>query len=90
MNSEAIKGNPSQNQEEFPKLIKTKDCDGNCAAGLFCNHYIKYLENNAKAEQIKIDAEIFRKETEGICHAACNKPLYLGVIYEKILNQNSL
>lgn len=29
-------------------------------------------------------AETFRKETEGVCHAACNKPLYLGSIYAKL------
>lgn len=41
----------------------------------------------SREAQRKEDAEIFKKETEGLCHAACGRPLQLGVIYQKILNR---
>lgn len=45
MNSAELKGIPPQD-DAFLKLIKTQDCDGNCLAGLFCSHYIKYLQKD--------------------------------------------
>ena len=50
-----------------------------------------YLLEVLKEQDLKTRqecAEIFRKETEGVCHASCRQPLYLGYIYEKILNPN--
>lgn len=44
------------------------------------------LQQAAETRLATIDecTETFRKETEGVCHAACNKPLYLGTVYEKL------
>lgn len=41
--------------------------------------------DEAVEDERKRCAEIFRKYTEGQLHAYCNRPLYLGIIYEKIL-----
>ena len=45
-------------------------------------------ERVTREEERKKCAEIFRKETEGLTHATCGRPLQLGIIYNKILNQN--
>jgi hypothetical protein len=47
--------------------------------------FIRKVEAQAKAEGREEAAEIFRKETEGLCHAACGRPLHLGYIYKRII-----
>ncbi len=53
MKTESLKGNSSVMKKEDPKLIRTKDCNGYCAVGLFCGHYIKFLQKEKLQELIK-------------------------------------
>lgn len=46
--------------------------------------FIAELLEKQRIEVIEAAAETFRRNTEGLTHATCNKPLQLGYIYQEI------